>query len=118
MNRQVHAAGAGGPLRAVLAAAGQGVSTLEDLAGVTGLSRDVVDAAVEHLVRARRLEAVDLSAACPASGCGTCPLRPGGRASCATGSFGWRGSRVVAYTVPRAPAPAPQDDGTGDLSEV
>ncbi len=61
-----------GPLRGVLAALELGRHTRADLARATGLSPDVVDAALEHLVRIGRVRAEHLGAACPSSGCGGC----------------------------------------------
>lgn len=61
-----------GPLRQVLAALDGGVHSLAEVSERTGLSRDVVDAAVEHLVRLGRLEARALAIGCPDAGCGSC----------------------------------------------
>lgn len=71
-----------GPLRVVLDALGHGGHTRADLAHATGLSRDVVDAALEHLVRIGRVRAEDLGGACPSAGCGGCPS---GRADASAG---------------------------------
>lgn len=62
----------GGPLSAVLESFAAGVHSLADVAARTGLSRDTVDAAVEHLVRTGRLEARQLAIGCPDAGCGWC----------------------------------------------
>ncbi len=62
-----------GPLSTVLAAVGNGASSLDAVARATGLPRDVVDAAVHHLVRAGRLSTAELALGCPADGCVTCP---------------------------------------------
>lgn len=64
--------GPGGPLRAVLTAFEGDVHSLDDIARRTGLSRDVVSAAVDHLVRAGRIEARTLAVGCPDGGCGSC----------------------------------------------
>jgi hypothetical protein len=66
------AAGRGGPLRAVLAALGAGAADLGEVAARTGLDRDVVAAAVAHLVRTGHLRTEQLASGCPASGCRTC----------------------------------------------
>ncbi len=72
-----------GPLRRVLSAFEAGAVGVEDLARRTGLSRDVVEGAVEHLVRLGRIEARALSLGCPSGGCGTCASgRPDGSAGC------------------------------------
>ncbi|MCA1780880.1 MAG: FeoC-like transcriptional regulator [Dermatophilaceae bacterium] len=61
-----------GPLRQVLAALDAGAHSLAEVSERTGLSRDVVAAAVEHLVRLGRLEARTLAIGCPDAGCGSC----------------------------------------------
>lgn len=63
-----------GPLTAVLAAFEAGAVTHAEASRATGLSRDVVGAAVDHLVRLGRLERQVLTTGCPASGCGSCAL--------------------------------------------
>lgn len=63
---------AGGPLQSVLAAFTDGARSKGDLARMTGLRPDVVDAAVAHLVRMGRLAATELTTGCPTGGCGTC----------------------------------------------
>lgn len=64
--------GAQGPLRSVLAAFDSGVHSLEEICTHTGLSRQVVDAAIDHLVRAGQIEARELAVGCPTAGCGSC----------------------------------------------
>lgn len=61
-----------GPLTAVLDAFAAGVHSVDEVVRHTGLSRDVVDAAIAHLVRSGRLEAKQLSVGCPDGGCGSC----------------------------------------------
>jgi hypothetical protein len=63
---------AASPLRAVLAEIVAGAPTLDHVARRTGLGRDVVSAAVEHLVRLGRVDAEALSGHCPRDGCGGC----------------------------------------------
>ncbi|MGN6245719.1 MAG: FeoC-like transcriptional regulator [Motilibacteraceae bacterium] len=60
------------PLRAVLDAFDAGAASLAEVSRRTGLDRDVVDAAVDHLVRLGRLSAQQLAVGCPPSGCGGC----------------------------------------------
>lgn len=60
------------PLRSVLDAFTSGARSRADLERVTGLRADVVDAALDHLVRMGRVEARELSTGCPTGGCGTC----------------------------------------------
>ncbi len=60
------------PLTAVLAAFEGGARSLDEVGTRTGLSRDVVSAAVEHLVRLGRIEAKELAIGCPSAGCGSC----------------------------------------------
>lgn len=93
-----------GPLSDVLAALQGGATSLTEVASVTGLSRGVVDAAVDHLVRLGRIDAKELSMGCPASGCGGCASGTAdGRAGCgaATPSPLRRGSVLVSLTVRR-----------------
>jgi len=68
---------AASPLRAVLAELDAGAPTLDEVARRTGLDRGVVSAAVDHLVRLRRVDATTLASACPDDGCGTCPSSGG-----------------------------------------
>ncbi len=63
-----------GPLSLVLAEVEAGTPTLTQMARNCGLDEEVVRAAVEHLVRAGRIETRELSVGCPPSGCGGCPL--------------------------------------------
>jgi FeoC like transcriptional regulator len=60
------------PLRATLAALDAGASSRADIARRTGLRADVVDAALDHLVRLGRVEARELAIGCPSGGCGSC----------------------------------------------
>ncbi len=62
------------PLAAVLNAFGSGACSLAEIESATALDHDVVTAAVDHLVRAGRLEAKILTVGCPAGGCGGCAL--------------------------------------------
>jgi bacterioferritin-associated ferredoxin len=68
----VSATTTGGPLRQVLAAFAAGVHSVDELTRRTGLSRDVVDASIDHLVRTGRIEAKELTIGCPDGGCGNC----------------------------------------------
>lgn len=61
------------PLRAVLTAMRAGTGTVDGVARATGLSGQVVRAAMDQLVRLGRVEASPLTTGCPADGCGTCP---------------------------------------------
>ncbi len=49
-----------------------GAVSLDEVARRTGLARDAVDAAVDHLVRMGLIDAKELSLGCPSGGCGTC----------------------------------------------
>lgn len=60
------------PLTEVLAAIAGGARSLAVVSERTGLGRDIVDAAVDHLVRTGHLEARTLGPGCPESGCGSC----------------------------------------------
>lgn len=70
------------PLRAVLGAFEAGAGSRADIARVTGLRSDVVDAAVEHLVRLGKVRAEELSTGCPSGGCGSCGLGVDGAPGC------------------------------------
>lgn len=73
-----------GPLRAVLAAFENGAASLDDVSATTGLRRDVVDAAVAHLVRIGRLTSESLAGGCPSGGCGGCPSGGSSAGACGT----------------------------------
>ncbi|GAA1393615.1 FeoC-like transcriptional regulator [Luteococcus peritonei] len=60
------------PLAAVLQAFQQGATSLDEVARMAGLDREVVGAGVEHLRRMGRIEARELSMGCPSGGCGSC----------------------------------------------
>ena len=89
------------PLHAVLAAFTGGAASLDEVSRVTGLPRDLVDAAVGHLVRMGRLSAQELTVGCPDGGCGSCASGSGGGAGCgASGPSAARsGPVLVALTV-------------------
>lgn len=87
------------PLHAVLDAVRSGAGTLDAVAARTGLSRDVVDGAVNHLVRVGRLSAETLSFGCPGSGCGSCVLGAAGGSACGTGEASGRGRGPVLVTI-------------------
>lgn len=74
--------GAARPLRAVLDALEQGAVSVAELSVATGLSRDLVRDAIDHLVRLGRLTVKALPAGCPSGGggCGGCLIagRPAG----------------------------------------
>jgi hypothetical protein len=70
------------PLRAVLAALADGAPSRAAVAASTGLPRDVVDAAVGHLLRIGRLDAVPLTVGCPETSCGRCVFRRAGSSGC------------------------------------
>jgi len=93
-----------GPLRRVLLALEAGVASRAALARHTGLDRDVVDAAVAHLVRLGRVRAETLGSGCPSDGCGRCPSgRSDGLPGClAGGPAVSRGLKAVTL-VPRQP---------------
>jgi FeoC like transcriptional regulator len=63
---------AASPLRSVLTAFEDGARSRTDVCAGTGLRRDVVDAAIEHLLRMGRLDAKELTVGCPDGGCGSC----------------------------------------------
>ena len=61
-----------GPLTAVLSAVEGGATTRPAIAARTGLDPDVVDAAVEHLLRVGRIATPTLRTSCPDGGCHGC----------------------------------------------
>ncbi len=61
-----------GPLTTVLAELAAGTPTVAEMVRRSGLDESVLRAAVDHLVRAGRVDARELSIGCPASGCGGC----------------------------------------------
>ncbi|WAL67988.1 FeoC-like transcriptional regulator [Amycolatopsis cynarae] len=94
-------AGPAGPLRAVLTAMEGGAPSVEAVVRVTDLSRDVVEAALDHLVRMGRVSAAELASGCTSGGCGACPLSAKGQPGCDT-----RGARPspITFTL-RRPRP-------------
>lgn len=66
-----------GPLRLVLAEITAGTPTLAEIGRRTGLTDDVVHAAIDHLIRAGRLTSTEFSLGCVEGGCGTCPSSSG-----------------------------------------
>lgn len=91
------------PLRDVLAAFDAGARSRAEIGSLTGLRRDSVDAAIEHLVRMGRLEARELSTGCPGGGCGACASGVDGAPGCgASGPSAQRsGPVLVQLTVRR-----------------
>ncbi|MGN6608625.1 MAG: FeoC-like transcriptional regulator [Jatrophihabitans sp.] len=84
------------PLRSVLDAIADGARSRHDLVTRTGLPLDVVDAAVEHLVRIGRLESTELAAGCPGGGCGSCASGVGDTPGCgASGPSPVRSGRAL-----------------------
>lgn len=72
-----------GPLRRIVDALAAGAHSRGELAGLTGLDRDVVDAALDQLARLGRLRVERLAGGCPDLGCGTCASGRGdGQAGC------------------------------------
>ena len=90
-----------GPLRAVLAAFEDGAASLTEVSRRTGLERDVVVAAVDHLVRIGRLSAERMSSGCPGGGCGSCASGTGDAPGCGSPSpsAGRQGPVLVALSV-------------------
>jgi len=67
-----------GPLAQILAAFDTGVRSVPEITRTTGLNRDLVEAAVDHLVSTGRLKAEPLASGCPESACGGCALLAAG----------------------------------------
>jgi hypothetical protein len=62
-----------GPLGALLSAVRSGARSVPELAQVTGLSRDIVTAGLDHLVRTHRLIVQELASGCVGR-CTSCDL--------------------------------------------
>ncbi len=61
-------------LTGVLDAFHDGVRSPEDVARRTGIRRDLVEAAIDHLVETGKLVAEPLASGCPPDVCGGCAL--------------------------------------------
>jgi hypothetical protein len=68
-----------GPLVAVLNAFSQGARTRDAACRTSGLPDDVVDAAIDHLLRIGRLSLLPLASDCSPGGCGGCPIAEAGK---------------------------------------
>jgi len=70
---------AGGPLAQILLAFTDTppCRSVREICHRTGLPRDLVDAALDHLVRTGRLKAESLASGCPEGACGGCAARHG-----------------------------------------
>jgi hypothetical protein len=87
------------PLRSVLTAFEDGARSRADVAASTGLRRDVVDAAIEHLLRMGRLDARELAVGCPDGGCGSCASGHGDAPGCGASGPSARRSGPVLVTL-------------------
>ena len=94
-----------GPLTQVLDAVTAGASTRPEIAARTGLAADVVDAAVEHLLRVGRISSPTLRTACPDGGCAGCGSVTGSGCAPTTGS------------TPAGPGPVPVTVRTRSASD-
>ncbi len=78
-------------MTAVLGAFAHGAGSLDEVAALCGLPRDIVAGAVDQLVRLGRLESRELAIGCPSGGCGSCASgRSDGSAGCGSGAPGGR----------------------------
>ena len=92
------------PLRSVLTAFEEGAHSRTDVCTTTGLRRDVVDAAIDHLLRMGRLDAKELATGCPDGGCGTCASGHGDSPGCgASGPSARRSGPVLVSLSVRRP---------------
>ncbi|MGL5406502.1 MAG: FeoC-like transcriptional regulator [Propionibacteriaceae bacterium] len=89
------------PLHAILAAFDQGALSLADVAERTHLSDDVVRAGVDHLVRLGRLDAKEISNACPSGGCRSCGSTTESSCSRSIAVTGRTSSTLVALSLRR-----------------
>jgi hypothetical protein len=95
----------GSPLRSVLTAFETGARSRTEVCDRTGLRRDVVDAAIEHLLRMGRLDARELTVGCPDGGCGGCASGSGDAPGCgAAGPSSRRSGPVLVSLSVRRPA--------------
>ncbi len=94
------------PLRSVLSAFGDGATSRAEIGARTGLPADLVDAAIEHLVRIGRLDAREMSTGCPGGGCSSCASGVDGTPGCGASepSPARRGPVLVQLTVRREPS--------------
>lgn len=74
-----------GPLRKVSDAIDAGAVTVTEIGRTTGLSSDLVRAALDHLLRMGALRAEELTAGCPPSGCTTCASAAPATGTCGSG---------------------------------
>ncbi len=86
------------PLRAVLAALRGGAGTLGEVARQCELDRDLVEAAVAHLVRIGAVPARELALGCPGGGCSSCASGVDGAPGC--GSAGPEPDSVAGTSTP------------------
>ena len=92
------------PLRSVLTAFETGARSRTEVCDHTGLRRDVVDAAIEHLLRMGRLDARELTVGCPDGGCGGCASGSGDAPGCgAAGPSSRRSGPVLVSLSVRRP---------------
>jgi hypothetical protein len=87
------------PLRSVLDAFEAGARSRAEVGTRTGLRRDVVDAAIEHLLRIGRLDARELTGGCPEGGCGSCASGSGDAPGCGAPGPSARRSGPVLVTL-------------------
>lgn len=98
------AAASGGPLRRVVAALQGGAHSRAALARLTGLDRELVDAAVDHLTRLGRVRAELLASGCPQPGCASCPSgRADGAPGCGAAAPASAPGPVALTLLPRRP---------------
>ncbi|MDR1079194.1 MAG: FeoC-like transcriptional regulator [Propionibacteriaceae bacterium] len=101
-----------GPLASVLEAFELGSRSTAQIARRSGLSLDLVQAAVDHLVWSGRLESTALASGCPASGCGGCALT---RACSSRSAAGRQPSRGRLLSLAGRPVDGRTGDGSQDL---
>jgi hypothetical protein len=75
----------GGPLRQVLTAVDDGALTFDEMARVTGLSQDMITAALDQLLRMGHLRAESLNTGCPPAGCRSCGSAGADSGTCSAG---------------------------------
>ncbi|MCW2777246.1 MAG: hypothetical protein JWN17_971 [Frankiales bacterium] len=89
------------PLRAVLDAFAADAHSLAEVQQATGLRADVVESAVEQLVRLGRLDREQVGAGCTTGGCGGCGSSPDAGGSCGSAHSAGSGPVLVALSIRR-----------------
>ena len=74
-----------GPLAAVLSEIDAGTGTVSLMARHTGLNPEVLQTALDHLIRTGKVDVEQMPFGCPPAGCGACEVDGCGTASSGAG---------------------------------